>query len=312
MNAGIGVVVLAYGGGGEYRPLLATLEAEGVPYEQIVVVHNPAAPGEPAPELPAGCELVEAERNLGYAAGMNLGIARQRKRGMELILLLTHDARLRPGTVERLTSAARRNPGYGALGPALVWPDSERPFSFGGVTSASGSNAHVTERPTAVVDGIFESDWIDGGAMLLRADVLGRVGAFDERFWSYCEEADLCLRIRRTGRRIGVVVDALAEQAPGGTKRPGAWSYLMARNGIAFSRRVGGLRGLLVATARAARGTALNLLRAGLRAARLRPGDPREPWALAVGSARGALDCWLGRWGPPPSGLPGMGDLRNA
>ncbi len=41
------------------------------------------------------------------------------------------------------------------------------------------------------------------------------------------------------------------------------------------------------------------------------PGGTAEPWALAVGTARGAIDFIRGRWGPPPSNLPGMGDVGN-
>jgi N-acetylglucosaminyl-diphospho-decaprenol L-rhamnosyltransferase len=308
----VGVVVLIYGRGGEHRPLLETLLAQGIPPQRIVAVHNPATTGEPPPSLPPGCELIQAERNLGYAGGMNLGIVRQRERKTELILVLTHDARLRPGALELLLSNARRHPDYGALGPVMVWAGSDRPFSFGGITRTNGTNAHVTERPASGTHGVLDADWIDGGAMLLRGAVLDRVGTFDERFWAYCEEAELCLRIRRAGYKVGVVVDALADQSPGGTKRPGAWAYLMTRNGIAFAHRARGRRGLVRATARSGRGAALNFIRAGLRAMRLRPGRAGEPWVLAVGIARGTIDFFRGRWGPPPPGLPGMGDLRNA
>jgi N-acetylglucosaminyl-diphospho-decaprenol L-rhamnosyltransferase len=312
MSPRVGVVVLSYGAGGEYRPLLATLLAEGVPEAAIVVVHNPASRGEPAPRVPQGCELLQAERNLGYAGGMNLGIARQRERDVDLILLLTHDARLRPGAIDLLVDATRCHPEHGALGPAMVHAGSDRPFSFGGITRPNGSKAHATDRPASIVDGVSDSDWIDGGAMLLRTDVLDRVGTLDERFWAYCEEAELCLRVRRAGYRIGVVVDALADQAPGGTKRPGAWAYLMTRNGIAYARRAAGRHGLASAIARSIASAAFNFIRVGLRATRMRPGDPGEPWALAVGTARGTVDYIRGRWGPPPPGLPGMGDLRNA
>jgi N-acetylglucosaminyl-diphospho-decaprenol L-rhamnosyltransferase len=310
-HGAVGVVVLAYGCGGEHRPLLAALVAAGIPPERIVVVHNPATPGEPTPSLPPGCQLVRAERNLGYAGGMNLGIARQQEGDADFILLLTHDARLRPGAFEQLLDSARRHPDYGALGPAMVWSGSDRPFSFGGVTRANGTNAHVTERPASSADGVFDADWIDGGAMLLRSAVLNEVGDFDERFWAYCEEAELCLRIRRAGYGIGVVVDALADQTPGGTKRPGAWAYLMTRNGIAYARRARGLRGLVGATASSGWHAAFHFIRAGLRATRLRQGSSGEPWVVAVGIVRGGVDYFRGRWGPPPPGLPGMGDLRN-
>jgi len=309
---GLGVLVLAYGEGGEYRPLLDSLRAEGVPATAILVVHNPATPGEAPPAVPEGCEVVQAATNLGYAGGMNLGLARLAERSLDSVLLLTHDARLRPGALAALRGAQERAPGFGILGPALVLSGGETPFSFGGTTSAGGRSAHRKQLPADGVDGIYACDWVDGGAILARREVLDRIGGFDERFWGYCEDSELCLRARRAGFGVGVVAAARADQAPGSAKRPGAWSYLMSRNGIAYAREASGLRGLAGASSRAAWQAALSAARAALRAARLRPGPSAEPWALAVGSARGILDYVRGRWGPPPSDLPGMGDLSNA
>ena len=84
---------------------------------------------------------------------------------------------------------------------------------------------------------MIDCDWVDGGAMVLRREALERVGGFDERFFAYCEEAELCLRITRAGWRVGVLDGARAQQAPGGSSRPGAWSYLITRNGLAYARR---------------------------------------------------------------------------
>ncbi len=303
------VVVLTYGDGGQHRPLLASLVEEGVAPEAILVVHNPASPGEPDPALPQGCELMRSSHNLGYAAAMNRGIERQLELGAELLLLLTHDARLHQGALAALLESARGHAEYGVLGPSLVLAGAGTPFSFGGVTRANGSMAHRRTRPPAV-EGIARSDWVDGGTMLVRAEVARSVGGFDERFWGYCEEADFCLRARRGGFEVGVVLAAEADQAPGGAKRPGPWAYLITRNGIAYAWRATGLRGLAFVTARAALTAVYSSARAGLRALGLRRGEAVEPWALAVGTARGALDFYRRRWGSPPS-LPGAGDLKN-
>jgi GT2 family glycosyltransferase len=302
-------VVLSYGGGGEYAPLLASLAAEGMPSERILVVHNPARAGEPDPALPAGAGLLRTSHNLGYAAAMNLGIERQLALSCELLLLLTHDARLRPGALAALIGAAREHPEFGLLAPALVLAGTEEPFSFGGLSCTGGGMAHRTERPESE-DGIAPCDWIDGGTVLVHTAVLERVGRFDERFWSYCEEADLCLRARRAGFRVGVFLAAVADQAPGGSGRPGAWSYLMTRNGTAYAWRASGLGGLALSSARAAFEVLLELARVAARGLRLRRGSPAEPWALAVGTARGLLDFYRRRWGPPPP-LPGSGDVGN-
>jgi N-acetylglucosaminyl-diphospho-decaprenol L-rhamnosyltransferase len=307
----LGVVVLAYGDDGQYAPLVDSLLAEGVAPASILVVHNPAQPGEPPPRVPPGCDVLQAQRNLGYAAGMNLGIARMRERRADLLLLLTHDARLRSGALEALVGAAARQSDFGVLGPALMLSGGDRPFSFGGITRANGTAAHLRERPAQVESGVAPCDWVDGGTMLVRSSVLELAGGFDESFWGYCEESDLCLRVVRAGFRVGVVVEALADQAPGGPKRLGAWAYLQTRNGAEYARRAVGLRGALTIEARAAGLVAFNLARVALRAVRRRPGGVREPWALAVGFARGAIDFLRRRWGPPPSNLPGMGDVSN-
>ena len=307
--SGLRTVVLTYGGGGEHEPLLTSLAAEGLPSDRVLVIHNPAAPGEPDPALPAGCELLRASHNLGYAAAMNRGIERQLERDPELVLLLTHDARLRAGALAALVEAARSDPSYGALGPALVFSGSEEPFSYGGLTRSNGTLTHRRERPAATA-GIAGCDWVDGGTMLLRVTALARVGAFDERFWGYCEEAELCLRIVRGGFRVGVVPDAVADQSPGGPKRPGPWAYLLTRNGTAYAGRAAGPRGVAFLSLRAAWYVAIEAVRVAARGLGLRPGGAAEPWAVAVGVSRGLLDFYRRRWGPPPP-LPGAGDVAN-
>lgn len=308
-GASLRAVVLTYGSSGRHERLLASLRDEGVPVERVLVVHNPAAAGEPDPALPPGCELLRASHNLGYAAAMNLGIERQLERGCELLLLLTDDARLRAGALARLLAAAEAAPGYGLLGPTLVFGSAEEPFSVGGLTRANGTMTHRTAAPTGGAE-IVDCDWVDGGTILFRAAALARVGGFDERFWSYCEEAELCLRFARAGYGVGVVTAAVAEQTPGGPQRFGPWSYLMTRNGAAYAWRAARLRGLAFFSARAVLTVLYELARSLAHGLRLRRGPAAEPWALAVGTARGLLDFYRRRWGPPPP-LPGAGDVSN-
>ncbi|HUC00293.1 MAG TPA: glycosyltransferase family 2 protein [Solirubrobacterales bacterium] len=308
---GLGVAVLAYGAGGEFRALIESLAAEGVAPSAIVLVHNQAAPGEAPPSAPDGVEVLATGGNPGYAGGMNAGIRRQLERGAEQILVLTHDARLRPGALVALRGVLATQPGYGILGPALVLPGTDVPYSFGGVTDANGANSHRKRLPPGAGE-VLDSDWVDGGTMLVRRAVFERVGEFDERFWGYCEEADLCLRARRAGFAVGLVPAARADQDSGMGKRIGAWAYLITRNGIEYAGRAQGARGLAASTLRSLWLVGLNLARAGLRAAHLRGGGTAEPWALAVGTWRGVIDRYRGRWGAPPANLPGIGDVGNA
>jgi GT2 family glycosyltransferase len=308
---GVRALVLTYGTSGVHEELLASLRREGLEPSQILVVHNPADPGEPDPRLPDGVRLLRSERNLGYAGGMNLGL-RELLGGAEdfdHVLLLSHDARLRAGALERLVAAAEASPVHGVLAPALMFAGTEQPFSFGGTTNRWGRTDHRRERPAGAW--IADSDWVDGGTMLIRRDALAIVGGFDESFWGYCEESELCLRIRRAGYAIGVVPDAVADQDPGGLKRPGVWAYLLVRNGAEYSRRARGLAGLLGAAGRWAREMALLGTRYLVRTVRSRPGGREEIRVLGVGVGRGYIDFCRRRFGPPPADLPGSGDTSN-
>jgi GT2 family glycosyltransferase len=304
----LGVVVLAYGAGGEYLDVVRSLEEQDVALEHRVLVHNPSAPGEELAATPVGWEVIEATHNLGYAAGMNLGVRRVLTGPSELVLVLTHDASLRSGALPRLLAAAE-GPRTGALGPTLLFAGGSDPFSYGGTMSATGALGHRKQRPPAP-DGVIGCDWIDGGTMLLGADALREVGDFDERLWSYCEDADLCLRLSGAGFFVAVVLDAVADQTPGAAKRPGPWAYLRARNGLAVARLRAGRRGVAAGLLNWGGLTMSELARTLARLSRLRPGSPAATWPVAVGTARGIVDFLRGRWGPPPP-LPGGGDMAN-
>jgi N-acetylglucosaminyl-diphospho-decaprenol L-rhamnosyltransferase len=306
---GLGIVILAYGDGGEYLSVLRAVLEQGVDSEQVLVIHNPSRPGERPPRAPVGCEVLSASHNLGYAAAMNRGIRRQLENRSEFVLLLTHDACLHAGALARLVGAARSSAEYGVLGPSLVFAGSNRPFSFGGTVGLGGGLGHRRQRPPDN-GGIAACEWIDGGTMLIAADAL-REREFDERFWGYCEDADLCFRVQRAGFGVGVVLDAIAEQAPGGAKRPGPWAYLLARNGLAFAWRSKGFRGLLGGGLHAVALIASELARTAARLTPLRPGSPADTWAVAVGTLWGIVDFLRHRWGPPPTRLPGGSDMKN-
>lgn len=301
-------MILTYGSAGVHVPLLESLVAEGLEPERILVVHNPSLPQEPDPELLPGCEYLRMSHNLGYAAAMNRGIEHQLEREGELLLLLTHDARLRGGALAALLGAAAGSD-YGVLGPTLLFTGTDEPFSIGGLTRPNGTMTHRLEPPRGV-EGVAPCDWVDGGTMLLRAEVPRRVGGFDEGFWGYCEEADFCLRATRAGYRVGVVLAAEVDQDPGGPKRLGPWSYLMTRNAIAYAQRAVGRRGSAFVTVRAVLQVLYAAARTAVRGIGLRPAPAIEPWSEAVGTARGCLDFYRRHWGPPPR-LPGAGDMSN-
>jgi GT2 family glycosyltransferase len=273
-------------------------------------VRNPSGEDSPFQSAHEGITLITPDRNLGYAGGMNHGIRDQLAKGRELILLLTMDVRLDPGAVAQLCHAAQTVPAFGVLGPELRWsPDGH--MSWGVRWDESGNVEHVLSPPQdSDGDSIVESDSIDGAVVLLKSQVLKDLGPLVDRLFMYYEETEFCLRAKRAGWRVGVVLGAVAEQSSGESRRPGAFNYLMARNGLEFARLVAGRRGVVSALRRYV------VLSYMLTKMRFSPKSDRQRQRRAtvslIGIWKGVAAYFGRRWGPPPPNLPGLGDMTHA
>jgi GT2 family glycosyltransferase len=182
--------------------------------------------------------VLELDRNDGYAAGMNAG-ARWMPEDVDFLLLLTHECLLAPDALERLVLALQQDPRCAMAGPLLgLHTSPEMVWSAGGRLAAwTGRPLHI-RKPTLTAlwrsEPPVEVAWLDGAALLVRADAFRRVRQFDETYFLYYEELDLCLRLRRAGYALRCVPAATAWQEPGD-----ASPYLDARNFPRVLRRNG-------------------------------------------------------------------------
>ena len=154
-------------------------------------------------------ELIASERNLGFAAANNIAIRRTRGR---YVLALNPDTRLSPGALDNLLRLMDGRPELGMCGCRLVREDgsfdhaSKR--SFPTIAGALGHFLWVGRRGPAPqrlaqyrapgVEG-GPVDAVNGAFMLMRRAALDEVGLFDEGYWMYMEDLDLCYRFREAG-----------------------------------------------------------------------------------------------------------------
>lgn len=184
----------------------SVLEA-GVPAERIVVVDNgsrPEAVEALAARLGPALHLLRNDRNLGFAAGMNVGLRHALAQGAGSILVLNNDTVVAPTMVQVLLEAEAQLGGPGILGPAIYhFADPERLWRLGD----SRHRWLPMPRPAKLPPDLspFPVDYVTGCAMLVRREVFERVGPFDERYFMYFEDADLCRRARDAGFRVWCV-----------------------------------------------------------------------------------------------------------
>jgi GT2 family glycosyltransferase len=227
---------------------------------------------------------------------MNAGLALALRRTPKFVLLLTHDVRITAHDVQRLVSLLSEHPDIGAVGPMLCRPDNT-PYSAGIVRSDRVGMGYRLPSE-AMPRPLWHCAAIDGSVMMWRTSALERTGGFDERFFMYYEDVDICTRATRLGWGIAVATDLQAISAPGGGNRRSAHAYLRARNGLAYARSFG-KGGLLGGLAHCG----LGLWYATPKPGGARFADP-EARKIAVaywrGTLFGVIDYFRGRWGAPP------------
>jgi N-acetylglucosaminyl-diphospho-decaprenol L-rhamnosyltransferase len=178
------------------------LEAAGVAAE-TVVLDNASEDGSAVAvrERFPGVRLVEQPFRAGFGANHNRILA---ETDGTAVLVLSHDAELEPGALGTLLAFLDATPSAGAVAPRLRYPDGRAQASAwrfpSPTTAAIGA---VTLHKAGVVQSTGDEprrvDWAMGAALLLRREALDQVGPFDEGFFMFSEETDLCRRLAEAG-----------------------------------------------------------------------------------------------------------------
>ena len=218
-------VVVNYEGGDHLLACVRSLlddTSAGAPPEVVVVDHGSADGSIEAlmhalPDVP-----VLRSANLGYAAGANRGIAAT---NAGVVAVCNPDVTVEPGTAAALLARFDAEPDLGAVGPMVRNPDGSPYHSartVPGVGDAVGHGLLEFVRPTNRFTRRYreldvdptqarDADWVSGSAVWLRRAAVESIGGWDEGYFMYVEDVDLCWRLRRGGWRVayepaGVVV----------------------------------------------------------------------------------------------------------
>jgi N-acetylglucosaminyl-diphospho-decaprenol L-rhamnosyltransferase len=211
------VIVVTHDSARWLARMLAALAAQTERRFRLVVVDNASRPEERprVGDLPQGARLIQSEANLGFAAANNLAA-----RGAETpyLVFLNPDAFPEPDWLARLIAAAERFPRAGAVGSTQLRADAPGVFDGAGdVLHASGLAYRALHgRRRAAPPPLGESFAACAAAMLVRREAFEAAGGFDERFFCFFEDVDLCFRLRLMGWRVVQSPDAIAAHVGGG------------------------------------------------------------------------------------------------
>jgi hypothetical protein len=164
-------------------------------------------------------EITETGKNLGFSAGINIGINKALAENIPYTLLLNNDTIVTPDFITDLISTLKTNPQYGIVAPLITYYDNSdiiwfRGGSFNKYTSITrhtdmnkDKRLFATRASAASTDShspAFPTQFITGCCMLIKTDIFKKVGLFDEQYFLYNEDLDFCYRCQKQGIKFAV------------------------------------------------------------------------------------------------------------
>lgn len=237
----VDVIVLDIDGGQLLTDCLASIAAQTVAPRKIIVVDN-GSKTPVAQRTAADIDIIRHEENRGFAGGVNAGFARVEA---PFVALVNNDVVLDPDWLAYVRAAMDRDGQLAAVQTIIRRPDGL--IDGAGIDISDGTFRQIGHGKS--IGSPLEVAWgISGTAALYRTAALGTT-VFDERFFAYYEDVELCARLRRDGWRLAVlpVVKATHHGSRSAGVLPDALR-LRTRNRYLVARmhpRVGRLRSLL-------------------------------------------------------------------
>lgn len=209
----LAVIIVSYNSAQWLAPCISSVyQHAGTASVEVIVVDNGSTDG--------SAELVEQEfPDARVVLSENRGFAHANNRGFEcsaapFVLFLNPDTVVQDGTFGDLLEIMRQHPGVGMLGCRQHDPDGELfptikrfPSVSRQLFEALGAERfpiHASwmgerELDLSVYEREADCDWVSGSFMLARREALLECGLMDERYFLYCEEPDLCVRLHHAG-----------------------------------------------------------------------------------------------------------------
>jgi len=238
----VSIITINYNGLVLTRALLQSLRNISYAETEVLVVDNgsqesPTPLKEEFPEI----RLLKSDKNLGFAGGNNLGM--QYAKG-DFFLLINNDVEVDPNFLEPLVSAMQAHSEVGIISPKIVYHYAQDTIQYAGgkaINLMTGRGSFVGSK--AKDDGAFDTsgytELAHGAAMMIRREVVEKVGMMPDFYFLYYEELDYCEAVKKAGFQLWYEAGSriLHKESMTVGKLSPLKSYYMNRNRVAFMRR---------------------------------------------------------------------------
>lgn len=249
MQKKVYIIILNWNGKNDTIECLNSLKEINYDNYKIVVVDNGSADDSvfeiknQFPEI----EIIENKINLGFAGGNNVGIKFAIENGADYVLLLNNDTTTNENFLKELVKAGESDARIGVLGPKIYFhSDPNRIWFTGGkVNWIKNKGTHIGwgEIDNGQYDKIKEVGYLTGCCLLIKKEVINKVGVLPEDYFLYYEDLDFSLRVKNFGYKCIYVYKSKIYHKVSKSTKPGSPEYIYyhTRNGLALAKRNGSL-----------------------------------------------------------------------
>lgn len=141
--------------------------------------------------------LIESKENLGFSKGINLGVKSAKG---DILLFLNSDTTIKENNLKDIINCFERDKTIGIIGGALYGKDGTRQVYNGSFYTIFNVLFANKSRRDAFPDGNpTETEWVSGGCMFVKKELFEKLSGFDEHFFMYVEDMELCFRAKKLG-----------------------------------------------------------------------------------------------------------------
>lgn len=245
----VDAVIVSYNSRAHLQENVARLSS--LDWVQVVVVDNNSTDGTPETIAELPTQVIRRTDNAGFATACNEGMAAG---SAPFVLFLNPDAQISESALQTLLATLEGDERIGAVAPRIEYPDgglaySLRRFPSLGATYAQALFIHrvfphaswTTEivKDEAAYTSAQSPDWVSGACILVRRSAIEQIGGWDERFFLYCEDTDLCQRLRAAGYDIRFEPSSVALHLEGASSDRALTLRLLAESRLRYAAKHG-------------------------------------------------------------------------
>lgn len=253
MEPKVFIILLNWNGWKDTIECLKSLKRIDYPNYQIVLVDN-GSTDESVFQLKNFCSehnedliFLENQNNLGFAEGNNVGIKHALENQADYVLLLNNDTTVELDFLTQLIKAAESDRKIGMLGPKInFYNHKDRIWFLGGkINRLLNKGTHLYYDQVDSVENLpnelFEVDYFTGCALLIKKEVIEKIGLMWDGYFLYYEDTDWNLKAKKNGWKVIVAPKAKIYHKVSRSTKPGSSSYVYyhTRNGLYLAKRNG-------------------------------------------------------------------------